>query len=77
LVGNNDDMYKNEKVTNKEGISFAKELNAIYQRISTKREVKDVDELFEKIGKKFFEEEEKLTVFEELNKYKLNKYINF
>ncbi len=76
MVGINNDKHRAKEVTTKEGISFAKDLNAIYQRISQK---KDLDELFEKIGQKFLhpdkeeehpdEEEEELQVFEELNKH--------
>ena len=32
LVGNKDDMYQFEEVSNDEGIAFAKELKAIYKR---------------------------------------------
>ena len=52
MVGNKDDLYEHEEVTNKEGIKLAKKLNAIYQRTSAKEENGGIDELFKNIGKK-------------------------
>ena len=38
LVGNKDDMYQFEEVSDDEGRSFAKDLNAIYKRTSAKNQ---------------------------------------
>ena len=54
LVGNKDDMYQFEEVSNDEGIAFAKELKAIYKRTSAKvASGGGIDDLFKIIGVKF------------------------
>ena len=54
MVGNKDDMYQYEEVSNDEGIAFAKELDAIYKRTSAKvAQGGGIDDLFKSIGKKF------------------------
>ena len=53
LVGNKDDMYQFEEVSNDEGMALAKELNAIYKRTSAKEQGGGIDDLFKLIGKKF------------------------
>ena len=54
LVGNKDDMYQFEEVSNDEGIAFAKELKAIYKRTSAKvASGGGIDDLFKDIGKQF------------------------
>ena len=63
MVGNKDDLYEHEEVTNEEGIKLAKQLNAIYQRTSAKEENGGIDELFKNIGKK------KLNPNAEINTY--------
>jgi len=52
LVGNKNDLYQHEEVTNDEGIELARELKAIYQRTSAKEESGGIDELFKNIGRK-------------------------
>ena len=52
MVGNKNDLYAHEEVTDKEGIELSKQLNAIYQRTSAKEETGEIDELFKNIGKK-------------------------
>ena len=52
MVGNKNDLYEHEEVTDKEGIELSKQLNAIYQRTSAKEETGEIDELFKNIGKK-------------------------
>ena len=52
MVGNKNDLYEHEEVSNKEGIELSKQLNAIYQRTSAKDEYGGIDELFKKIGTK-------------------------
>ena len=54
LVGNKDDMYQFEEVSDDEGRLFAKELNAIYKRTSAKNQTGGgIDDLFKIIGVKF------------------------
>ena len=73
LVGNKDDMYQNEEVTNDEGKAFAKELNAIYHRTSAKNQTGGgIDELFKSIGQKFLHPDSEITsnmTKEELKKH--------
>ncbi len=52
MVGNKNDLYEHEEVSNKEGIELAKSLDAIYQRTSAKEESGGIDELFKNIGRK-------------------------
>ena len=52
LVGNKDDMYSFQEITNDEGLAFAKELNSIYKRTSAKSG-EGIDELFRLVGQKF------------------------
>ena len=52
MVGNKDDLYQHEEVSNKEGIELAKQIKAIYQRTSAKEESGGIDELFKNIGRK-------------------------
>ena len=52
LVGNKADMYQFEEVTNDEGKSYAKEINAIYRRVSGKNN-QEVEDLYKIIGNKF------------------------
>ena len=52
MVGNKNDLYEHEEVSNKEGIELSKKLNAIYQRTSAKDECGGIDDLFKNIGKK-------------------------
>ena len=62
LVGNKDDMYQFEEVSNDEGIAFAKELKAIYKRTSAKNASGGgIDELFKDIGKQFLHPENDIT----------------
>ena len=52
VVGNKSDDYENEKVSDEEGMDFAKQIKAIFQRTSAKH-ANGIDELFKKIGKHF------------------------
>ena len=62
LVGNKDDMYQFEEVSNDEGRAFAKELKAIYKRTSAKNASGGgIDELFKDIGKQFLHPENDIT----------------
>ena len=61
MVGNKNDMYQLEEVSNNEGISLAKDLNAIYQRTSAKESSGGVDQLFKNIGKKFLDPDSEIT----------------
>lgn len=56
MVGNKTDRYEDEEVEKKEGANLAKELGAIFQLTSAK-ESSGVEELFEKIGKKYLNKE--------------------
>ena len=49
-------MYEYQEVTNDEGLSLAKEINAIYQITSAKAS-SGIDELFKNVGKKFLDPE--------------------
>ena len=72
MVGNKNDMYQFEEVTNDEGIALAKELNSIYQRTSAKETSGGIDELFKSIGKKFLDPDSEITsnmTKEELKKH--------
>ena len=62
LVGNKDDMYQYEEVSDNEGKDFAKELNAIYKRTSAKNPTGGgIDDLFKSIGIKFLHPETENT----------------
>jgi hypothetical protein len=62
LVGNKDDMYQFEEVTDDEGREFAKELDAIYKRTSAKNQTGGgIDDLFKDIGIKFLHPESENT----------------
>ena len=62
MVGNKDDMYQYEEVTDNEGKDFAKELNAIYKRTSAKNQTGGgIDDLFKAIGIKFLHPETENT----------------
>jgi len=51
LAGNKSDMYEFEEVSDEEAKSYAKEINAIFQKTSAKTDV-GVNELFKMIGQK-------------------------
>ena len=62
MVGNKDDMYQYEEVSNAEGLALAKELNAIYKRTSAKaQQGGGIDDLFKLIGKKFLDPDSEIT----------------
>ena len=62
LVGNKDDMYQFQEVTDEEGREFAKELDAIYKRTSAKNQTGGgIDDLFKDIGIKFLHPESENT----------------
>ena len=73
LVGNNDEMYEYEEVSEEEGISLAREINAIHQRISSKNDFEKIEKLFKKIGEKFLELKNN-RIIKKINY--LNKYLN-
>ena len=54
-------MYEFEEVNKNEGLSLAKELNAIYQLTSAKEASGGIDELFKNIGKKFLNPNSEIT----------------
>ena len=53
VAANKSDMYEYEEVEEKEGISFAKQHNAIFQITTAKDSNGSIDLLFKNIGKKF------------------------
>ena len=61
MVGNKNDMYQFEEVTNDEGLVLAKELKSIYHRTSAKEASGGIDELFKRIGKKFLDPNSEIT----------------
>ena len=79
LVGNKADMYPFEEVTDYEGKSFAKEINAIYRRVSGKNK-QEVEDLYKVIGKKYLNPNYNDDLLEindiKFNK-KLKKYIDY
>jgi len=77
LVGNKDDLYSEEEVSYKEGLEFAKEINAIYQKTSAKYESGGIDVLFENIVKKLLDSSETIinTIKEGENKLKGEKLL--
>ena len=77
MVGNKDDLYSEEEVSYKEGLEFAKEINAIYQRTSAKYESGGIDVLFENIAKKLSDSGETIinTTEEGENKLKGEKLL--
>ena len=71
MVGNKDDMYQFQEITNDEGLAFAKELNSLYKRTSAKSG-KGIDDLFKEIGKKLLHPDLEITsnmTKEELKKH--------
>ena len=65
MAGNKNDLYRFDEVTNEEEKELAKELNAIYRRISAKYG-DGIDNLFEDIGIKFLHPENKINKLEEV-----------
>ena len=63
MVGNKNDLYEHEEVTNQEGIELAKQLNALYQRTSAKDENGGIDELFKNIGKKVLDPNTEISMY--------------
>ena len=61
MVGNKNDMYQFEEVTNNERLVLAKELKSIYHRTSAKEASGGIDELFKSIGKKFLDPNSEIT----------------
>ena len=53
VVGNKFDLYESREVQDEEALEFAKSINAIFQYTSAK-ESSGIDELFNKIGNKYF-----------------------
>ena len=62
MVGNKNDLYEQEEVTNEEGIELSKQLNAIYQRTSAKDEYGGIDDLFKNIGKKLINPNAEISI---------------
>jgi GTPase SAR1 family protein len=54
LVANKSDLYENEEVTDNEGMTLAKEIEAIFQRTSAK-EASGIEDLFNKIAKRILD----------------------
>jgi 50S ribosomal subunit-associated GTPase HflX len=54
LVANKNDLYENEEVTDNEGMTLAKEIEAIFQRTSAK-EASGIEDLFNKIAKRILD----------------------
>ena len=55
MVGNKNDLYLEEAVTDEEGLKLAREIDAIYQRTSAKSDSGSIDELFINIPKKILD----------------------
>ena len=53
MVGNKNDLYLEEAISDEEGLKLAKEIDAIYQRTSAKSYLWSIGELFINIGKNF------------------------
>ena len=60
MVGNKNDIYQYQEVTNDEGLALAKEINAIYKITSAKNSV-GIDDLFKSVGTKFLDPESENT----------------
>ena len=77
LVGNNYEPNTSQVVSTEEAKSFAEKINAIFQIISTKDNI-GINELFDNIGNKLFEQIEKE---ENERNHKINqillKYVNY
>ena len=54
MVANKSDLYENEEVTDNEGMTLAKEIEAIFQRTSAK-EASGIEDLFNKIAKRILD----------------------
>jgi GTPase SAR1 family protein len=54
LVANKSDLYENEEVTDNEGMTLAKEIEAIFHRTSAK-EASGIEDLFNKIAKRILD----------------------
>ena len=79
IAGNKDDLYENKEVDEEEGRKLANEYNAIFQLTSAKDSY-GIDDLFTKIGEKFFEQ--KSVKIKDTNNSKMKfkslyKYINY
>ena len=55
MLGNKSDLYEEEEVPKDEGLSLAKELNAIFQYTSTATSSDGINNIFINIGKKFLD----------------------
>ena len=55
MIGNKSDLYNKEEVSKDEGLSLAKEINAIFQYTSTVKSSDGINNLFINIGKKFLD----------------------
>ena len=80
MAGNKIDIYEYEEIGEYEGLTLAKEFNALHQRISA-RFGEGIEDLFKRIGKKFLNSEYEDTcnmTKEEIkrNKLKINKIKN-
>ena len=79
IAGNKDDLYENKEVDEEEGRKLANEYNAIFQLTSVKDSY-GIDDLFTKIGEKFFEQKSVKIKNSNYSKTKfksLYKYINY
>ena len=65
VVGNKYDLYESSKVSNEEALEFAKSIRAIFQYTSAKQS-SGINELFNKIGNKYFNPD--FNLLEEENK---------
>lgn len=63
LVANKSDLYKNEKISLKEGKNYAKEINAIFVETSASSNIQ-INNLFENIGKKIIDPEYEINTNE-------------
>ena len=65
VIGNKFDLYESRKVKEEKVLEFVKSINAIFQYTSAKNS-SGIEELFEKIGKKYFNPD--INIIDEENK---------
>ena len=68
VIGNKFDLYESRKVKEEKVLEFAKSINAIFQYTSAKNS-SGIEELFEKIGKKYFNPDINIIDDEDKQKY--------
>ena len=67
MAANKNDMYEHEEIEENEGRTLAERFNALFQKTSAKENT-GIKELFEKIGKKFLNQNTCFMTKEEIKK---------